>query len=289
MRNIFLPVAAVMATTVAVSAEDFTPAPYDYEYLSVSEIQRQFTSDNVATLRQIFNEAIYPQDWDRLRELYADNYVQHNPDMEDGKEGVIKLFRSLDYDQLVYETFMTIAEGPYVIALSKLQFAKDAPVLGVIDINFITEGKSREHWDIIMPVEDAESFFSVSQAATPQDQATIDANKALAAEFVNVVFNRGEAEKARDYIGDTYIQHGRGDNSADSVVKLAQTAFRGGTIDIKRIVAQDDLVMMHSRVSLRGQDFARADVWRVTDGKLTEHWGFMQPVPDQMAHRNGMF
>lgn len=288
--NLFPALAMLALAATSASGDDFTPAPRDYEYLTVTEDQRAHTAENVETLRQIFEEAIFPGNWTRMRELYADNYVQHSPDMEDGVDGVIKLFSSIDPGNgFVYENFMNIAEGPYVVAVSRLRFNAESPLLAVIDINFIAEGKSREHWDIMMPVEDAGKFFSISRDPAPRDQATMDANKALAAEFVNTVFNRGEAERGRDFIGDVYVQHGMGGDSADSVVEVASTVLRGASIDIKRIIAQDDLVLMHARVSLNGQDFARADIWRVTDGKFSEHWGFMQPVPDHMPHRNGMF
>ena len=279
--------AAMLSLSMAAPA---FAAPYDHEWLRVHPDELATTEANVATLGQIFG-AIYAQDWDALRGLYAPNYVQHNPDMADRAEGVIELFSSLDFSTLVYEPVMQIAEGPYVIAYSRLQFAPDQPLLGVVDINFIRDGQSREHWDIIQPVADAEKFLGISAAPTPTDRATIEANKERVAEFINVVFNQGNAEAARDYIGTTYIQHGAGADGVEAVIEDARTRFVGASVDIKRIVAQDDLVLVHSRVTAgpNHKDFARVDIWRVTDGLLSEHWGLMQPVPDEMRHRNGMF
>ena len=281
------PIFAALALAVATPAN---AAPIDYEWLRVHPEELQQTEANIATLDQIFG-AIYAQGWDALRGLYAANYVQHNPDMADRVDGVIELFSSLDFSTLVYEPVMQIAEGPYVIAFSRLQFAPDQPMLGVVDINFIRDGQSREHWDIIQPVANAEDFFAISAPAPPTDRAKIEANKDRVADFINTVFNGGNTEAARDFIAPGYIQHGQGDDGVEAVIEDARTRFAGAEVDIKRIIAQDDLVLVHSRVTAGPDhtDFSRVDIWRVTDGMLTEHWGLMQPVPDGMRHRNGMF
>lgn len=148
------PTLAALALALATPA---LAAPHDYEWLRVHPEELHQTEDNIATLGQIFG-AIYAQDWAALRGLYATNYVQHNPDMSDRVDGVIELFSALDFSTLVYEPVMQIAEGPYVIAFSRLQFAPDQPMLGVVDINFVRDGKSREHWDIIQPVTDPEDY-----------------------------------------------------------------------------------------------------------------------------------
>lgn len=276
----------LIAAALPAMAQD---APYDRHFLTVSDAERAYTAENVETLGKIFDEAIMPRDWDRLRALYSDNYVQHNPDMPDGKEGVIALFDQIDYAQFLYERVMTIAEGPYVIAVSKLRFNAQAPLMFVVDINFITEGKSREHWDILMPVEDAEKAFAMVHPAREEPQEVTEANKARVAEFMNVVFNKGQADRVPEYVAEDYVQHGVGKDGPAALMADVKTRFAGIEVDIKRIVAQNDLVLAHSRVFVAGQQIARTDIWRLRDGMLIEHWAAQQPVPAEMAHRNGMF
>ncbi len=278
----------LLTTSLLMTALSVNAAPYDYEYLTVAPEEKAQTGENAATLGRIF-EALFAQDWEAIDALYADNYVQHNPDMKDGKAGVIELFSNLNYETLVYEPVLQMAEGPYVIAMSKLQFAPDQPMLKVVDINFIRDGVSREHWDIIAPVADADQEFAVSEAIKEVDANTQEANKARVAEFINVVFNQGEVARTAEFIAADYIQHGEGEDGVDAVIEDAKTRFAGAEVDIKRLVSTGDLVLVHSRVTAGGKDFARVDIWRVDGELLTEHWGVMQAVPDEMNHRNGIF
>lgn len=268
--------------------------PVDHEYLTVSAAELGETDKNVATLRSIF-QAIFKRDWQTMRSLYDGQfYTQHNPDMKDKVDGVIELFQSLDYKTLVYEPVLQIAEGPYVAVFSKLQFAPDQPTMAVVDINFIRDGKSREHWDIIQPFTGANGsgrtpFDIVMKDTVKTDQATVDANKRLVAEMINEVFNRKQPGKVKQYIGEPYYQHGLGKDGYEDVVRDISERFPDVKVDIKRIIGQNDLVLAHARVFCMGKEFSRVDIWRVRDNKMVEHWGVMQPVPDKMQHRNGMF
>ncbi len=286
---------AFLVTSPIVVAEDtkLVSAPYDYEYLMVNPDELVKTQANIETLDQIF-QAIFAQDWDTMRGLYADNYVQHNPEMRDGKEGVIDLFKPLNYETLVYEKKMSIAEGPYITALSKLQYSPESPELVVVDINFIRDGQSREHWDIIQPTGGKpnaagrtlfESAYTDTVEVSPQ---TLTQNKQLVADMFNVLFNEKKLTRVADFFGETYYQHADGDDGYQSVLDDFRK-FPDVQVDIKRIIGQNDLVLAHTKISTGGMDFSRADIYRVRDAKLVEHWAVMQPIPDHMEHRNGMF
>ena len=139
------------------------------------------------------------------------------------------------------------------------------------------------------------SFFTqvVKFAAIRCDKncpsATVQANKELVATAINEVFNRKNSDAIATYWGDTYYQHDpSGADGQESVHKDLAT-YSDMQWDIKRIIAENDLVLAHCRLTTGGMDLSRVDIWRVRDGKLVEHWGLMQPVPDEMAHRNGMF
>ncbi|WP_024805096.1 nuclear transport factor 2 family protein [Nocardia sp. BMG51109] len=59
--------------------------------------------------------------------------------------------------------------------------------------------------------------------------------------------------------------------------------------EVVRILADDDLVAVHVRVTTAGTDTAIVDLWRLRDGLVAEHWDVVQPVPDTLPHPHGMF
>lgn len=57
------------------------------------------------------------------------------------------------------------------------------------------------------------------------------------------------------------------------------------------MLAQNDIVVVYSKVTSDQGISAVVDMLRVRDGKLVEHWDVVQPVPanKDMPHDNGMF
>jgi predicted SnoaL-like aldol condensation-catalyzing enzyme len=63
-------------------------------------------------------------------------------------------------------------------------------------------------------------------------------------------------------------------------------------LDIKRVIAEDDLVVTHSNLHLKPPGdlgMAVADFWRIADGKIVEHWDVVQEVPEKSSNDNTMF
>ena len=57
------------------------------------------------------------------------------------------------------------------------------------------------------------------------------------------------------------------------------------------IVAEADLVVLHLNSKADEKDRGRAivDIFRVENGKIVEHWGVTQDVPEKTASGNTMF
>jgi predicted SnoaL-like aldol condensation-catalyzing enzyme len=120
------------------------------------------------------------------------------------------------------------------------------------------------------------------------------ANKKLVVDFYRVVFiEKRVVEGFERFVAPEYIQHnpllatGR-----EAAVKfLAPRASRESITDIKRVIAEGDLVALHvhSRTNLTDRGRAVIDIFRVADGKIVEHWDVIQPVPPTAANTNTMF
>ncbi|MCG8614788.1 MAG: nuclear transport factor 2 family protein [Desulfobacterales bacterium] len=123
--------------------------------------------------------------------------------------------------------------------------------------------------------------------------------KQVVTEFYNQAFVRGDLESAAEaYVSDQkYIQHNPSapDGRAHLIEKLAPMLKKiNYTCSIKRVIAEGDLVMVHSHGTYTTdkpapQHEAVVDIFRVLDGKIVEHWDVIQPVPEKAANSNTMF
>jgi len=114
--------------------------------------------------------------------------------------------------------------------------------------------------------------------------------------FYTQSFNDGAPEAAAERaLGGTYVQHNPsapdGAEAFIAYVHSMRERFPDLHLDVKRTVAEGDLVVTHSAFHLVPGDrgMAVADVWRLEDGRIVEHWDVMQQVPEQSANTNTMF
>ena len=126
-------------------------------------------------------------------------------------------------------------------------------------------------------------------------------NTAVVLAFLDTVFNKHEVEHAfRLYVGESYRQHNP--NVADGVngavralTKYTHELYPELRQEVKRTVAQGDLVAVHSRYVPtsadrdRGSGQAAVDIFRVEHGKIVEHWDVLQDIPEKSANDNSMF
>lgn len=57
----------------------------------------------------------------------------------------------------------------------------------------------------------------------------------------------------------------------------------------KHVEAEDDIVILHSRIEMVGKEWRFIDIYRVENGKLAEHWDAMMEMPDAPVNNNPMF
>jgi predicted SnoaL-like aldol condensation-catalyzing enzyme len=88
----------------------------------------------------------------------ADNLIQHNPTVPNGKEGVVNGiggYLLATYPNLKITEKRVLTSGDYVIVHKYGQFdstnAAD-PGVAIIDIFRVEDGKIAEHWDVIQPI-----------------------------------------------------------------------------------------------------------------------------------------
>jgi predicted SnoaL-like aldol condensation-catalyzing enzyme len=114
--------------------------------------------------------------------------------------------------------------------------------------------------------------------------------------YYELAFNDGKPEEATaKYLGDRYIQHNPqaadGPDAFIGFVNWYRSEFPELHVEIKRTVAEGDLVVTHGVIKTSREDrgTAAADIFRLEDGKIVEHWDVLQPVPESAENDNTMF
>jgi predicted SnoaL-like aldol condensation-catalyzing enzyme len=126
-------------------------------------------------------------------------------------------------------------------------------------------------------------------------------NTAVVLAFLDTVFNKHEVAQAfRLYVGGHYKQHNPNvadgiDGAVQALTKYTHEIYPELHQEVKRTVAQGDLVAVHSRYVPtnadrdRGSGQAAVDIFRVEHGKIVEHWDVLQDIPEKSANDNSMF
>ena len=124
----------------------------------------------------------------------------------------------------------------------------------------------------------------------------LENNKRMVREYYEMAFNDRKPEEAvARYMGSYYRQHNpQAADGAEPFINFvnyfAQT-FPEFHLDIKRLIAEGDLVVTHSNITRHAGDRGQAvvDIFRLEDGKIVEHWDVVQDIPETAANNNTMF
>jgi predicted SnoaL-like aldol condensation-catalyzing enzyme len=121
-------------------------------------------------------------------------------------------------------------------------------------------------------------------------KTTPEQNKTLVLEAFETLFNRRDYAAAARFWSDEYIQHSAhiepGREGLFDLVRAAPDALR---YEPGLILAEGDFVIVHGRFSGHGRPAAwiAADVVRVENGRLAEHWDVLQDEATQAESKSG--
>ncbi|MEM9048699.1 MAG: nuclear transport factor 2 family protein [Pseudomonadota bacterium] len=247
----------------------------------------------------LMTAAFIDHDPEAARPLLAPDYIQHNPIIETGAQGLLDAIPTIAASGMTVTTHRVIAEGAYVVLHNTYAQADamGAPTLVAFDLFRIEDGVIAEHWDNLQaPPETTLSGRTMTDGATAlTDFYRTEENKALVLGFVRDILGGAAPQNVTAYMDPAhYMQHNP--NIADGLAGLmaAIEAYAAEGLVITKfepqiVVAEGNFVFVASDAVMGGMPWAFFDLWRVEDGKIVEHWDVVSPIPAEMAHENGKF
>jgi predicted SnoaL-like aldol condensation-catalyzing enzyme len=110
-------------------------------------------------------------------------------------------------------------------------------------------------------------------------KTTSEQNKALVVEAFDTLFNKRDYAAAERFWSPQYIQHSAHiEPGRDGLFNLVKAAPPSLKYELGLILAEGDYVIVHGRFSNIGLpvNWIAADVVRLKDGILVEHWDVIQ-------------
>ena len=119
-------------------------------------------------------------------------------------------------------------------------------------------------------------------------------NKQIATTAYQRTFGDLDVSAVDEFISKDFVQHNPtivdGPEGVKSLLKmLVSQGTPKQKIEFKHVVAEGDVVFLHSRYEMAGREWRFIDIYRIENGKLAEHWDAMMQMPDTRANNNPMF
>src|SRR3981081_4174954 len=122
-------------------------------------------------------------------------------------------------------------------------------------------------------------------------KTTPEQNKALVLEAFDTLFNKRDYEAPARVRSDPYIQHSAHiEPGRDGLFNLIRSAPATLRYEHQLILAEGGYVIVHGRFTGNGRPVAwiAADVVRIEDGRLAEHWDVLQDEASKAESKSGL-
>jgi predicted SnoaL-like aldol condensation-catalyzing enzyme len=249
---------------------------------------------------------------------FAPDLIQHDPFIGDGNGGDEAFLEARkdaapekydDTDKYVNVIHNFLADGDLVAMKSHVFTNPTDPGREFVDIWRVKDGKFVEHWDVIMPIDterankgavgcgvgvtyDAaskiENTIDNPACGEPDGSGKGDENKRTILAYMKMGLEPGRLiEAIETYVAEDFTQHsarippGRQGLIDYMVPRMAERNADNRNHHFARMMGDGDMVLVHRWVTRDSEPLGKAfiDVFRLKDGKITDHWDLFQDVP----------
>jgi predicted SnoaL-like aldol condensation-catalyzing enzyme len=273
----------------------------DHEQLLASAAPE--LASNKRRVYDLWRTLIEARDTQAAQPYLAESYIQHNPNADTGRAGVLAYFSSLGaplpvQDRVQAKLVAIVAEGDFV-AVARVDEREQprAYTTTWFDLFRFQDGLIAEHWDpAVLPAGGSPRAY-VPPAANPDQEGSLASadeqlasNKRLVYDMWRTLLDAQQVEQAPQFLAAGYIQHNPQANTGLQGFlaffrQFAQPKPVQPTVaNFIQMIAEGDLVVL---ATVRSYTNAAApysstwfDMFRVSEAKLVEHWDTgTLPVP----------
>ncbi len=232
-----------------------------------------------------------------LNLLHPTRYKQHNPNLGDGIAAIAAIHDLLPRDKVYAHVVRAFEDGDY--SFVHVDYHLFGPTVA-FDIHRYEDGVAVEHWDNLqdMPPGRNKSGRTMTDGKTQAtDHDKTEANKALVTNFVQEILVQQKWDTLAAYFeGDNLVQHNphMGDGVAEFLAVQKEWETAGIPVryeTLHKVLGEGNFVLAFSEGSAGGKHTAFYDLFRVSNGKIAEHWDVVEeiPVPEDRKNTNGKF
>ncbi|MFC0686582.1 nuclear transport factor 2 family protein [Novosphingobium clariflavum] len=120
-------------------------------------------------------------------------------------------------------------------------------------------------------------------------------NRAVVTDFARLFYTERNVRAAFErYVAADYIQHNPAIlDGREAAIAMLEPKFSApsASFDVKRILVDGDMAMihLHGRPSPDNPGGTVADIYRLKDGRIVEHWDVLQPIQTKTVNPHPYF
>jgi len=232
-----------------------------------------------------------------LDKYIGNRYTQHSTGVADGKEGFLEFFLPFLKRNPIrdIQLIRTIEDGPYVFVHAHQSLNNGEYYYVTADI-FDTDKNDKiiEHWDAIQEEvrETASGRSMVDGPTVIEDEDKTESNRKLIKSFCDTVLVGSQYEKIANYIStEGYAQHNPAvEDGLEGFQKfaggLAARGLQMEYVKVHKTLVQGNFAATLSQVRINGDDWCYMDIFRMSEGKIVEHWDVTEQIGPQETWKN---
>lgn len=232
------------------------------------------------------------------KENLTEGYIQHNLAYGTGRNafvGSIEYLASAPVKTTV-KNVRAFEDGNFVFLHTIYNFAGQGDQVA-FDVFRFENGKIAEHWDNLLNVQALNPSNRTQTDGTTEvkDLNKTEENKKLVRNFVTDILVGENPDRLTSYFnGNTYIQHNPSiadglDGLGAALQAMAEQGIKMIYNKIHYIYGQGNFVLAISEGTFADKPTSYYDLFRVEEGKITEHWDVMETIASEAQNSNGKF